>query len=96
MEPKLIRTFMTTGSDGVRRKLREWQSYHSIRGDPHDPHVQWVSDMYPSLTTKDGEEVYCRNEEDGLFEIVGCSWYATRDNPKAEPRLPTPNRSAPN
>ena len=79
MKPKLIRTIMTMGSDGVRRKLREWQSYHPIRGDQHDPHVQWVRDMFPSLTTEDGEEVYCRNEEDGLFEIVGSNVVLTRE-----------------
>ena len=80
MEPKLIRTFMTTGSDGVRRKLREWQSYHSIRGDQHDPLVQWVRDMYPSITTEDGQVVYCRNQEDGLFQIVGSNVVLTRES----------------
>ena len=79
MQPKLIRTFMTTGSDGVRRKLREWQSYHPIRGSQHDLHVQWVRDMYPSITTEDGQVVYCRNQEDGLFQIVGSNVVLTRE-----------------
>src|SRR5947207_185586 len=69
MEPELIGTFATTGSDGKSRNVQVWMTFHQIDSDMYDPRKVWVPDGLATLTTEAGEEVWGVEGEEGKFGV---------------------------